>query len=162
MGIFYVHDPIADPFAHGKGELFVEPAAKGAVFLEDAPEFGGDDGDAFCGVGFDAEVGGVAGGGVGSGLHGLFDEHRVIALASGENGSAKFEAVDFALDADFSAGSPGFRDVERDADNDPAEARVQYALEGGFEGFGDELELGLHRLLPGKITLWREKLETRN
>src|SRR5713226_2005738 len=59
-GIFYVDDPIANPLAHGKGELVVEPAAEGAVLVEDALEFGGDDGDAFCGVGFDAELGGAA------------------------------------------------------------------------------------------------------
>jgi len=50
LGAFYIGDPIANPLAHGEAEL-VEPAAEGAVFVENAMEFGGDDGDAFCGVG---------------------------------------------------------------------------------------------------------------
>jgi len=56
-GVFYIDDPIADPLAHGKSE-FVEPAAEGAVFVKDALEFRGDDGDAFCGVGYEAEMDG--------------------------------------------------------------------------------------------------------
>ncbi len=132
-GVFYVGDPIADPFAHGKREL-VKPTAEGAIFVEDALEFSGDDGDPFCGVGFEAELGGVAQGGVGAGLQAFVDEHAVKALASGENGSAKREAVDFAFDPDLGAGSPDFRDVERDADNDPVESRGD-TLERGFEGF---------------------------
>jgi len=55
----------------------------------------------------------------------------VIALAGGEDGSAKRETVDFAFDSDLGAGSPDFRDVERDADNDPAESRGD-ALESGL------------------------------
>src|SRR5437588_1089040 len=141
-GVFYVDNPIADPLAHGKGEL-VEPAAEGAVFVEDALEFGGDDGDAFCGVRFEAELDGLAEGGVGSGLHAPFDEHAVIALAGGEDGRAKCEAVDFAFDSDLAAGSPHFRDVERDADNDPAESR-RYALESGLKDFRDSFRTFLH------------------
>jgi len=141
-GVFYVDDPIANPLAHGKGEL-VEPAVEGAVFVEDALELGGDDGDAFCGVGYDAELRGVAEGGVGADLHASFDEHAVVALAGGEDGSTKGEAVDFAFDSDLGAGSPDFRDVERDADNDPVETRGD-ALERGLEGFRDWFGLGLH------------------
>src|SRR5882762_172459 len=141
-GVFYIDDPIADPLAHGKSE-FVEPAAEGAVFVKDALEFRGDDGDAFCGVGYEAEMDGFAEGGVGSGLHAPFDEHAVIALAGGEDGSAKRETVDFAFDSDLGAGSPDFRGVERDADNDPAESRGD-ALESGFEGLGDKFGLRLH------------------
>src|SRR6267378_2682808 len=142
MRVFYIDDPIADPLAHGKSE-FVEPAAEGAVFVKDALEFRGDDGDAFCGVGYEAEMDGFAEGGVGSGLHAPFDEHAVIALAGGEDGSAKRETVDFAFDSDLGARSPDFRDVERDADNDPAESRGD-ALESGFEGLGDKFGLRLH------------------
>jgi len=138
-GILYANDPIADPLAHGKAKL-VEPAAEGAVFVEDAVEFGGDDGNAFCGVGHEAELCRFADAGVGAGLHTPFDEQAVIALAGGEDGSAKGEAVDFAFDANLGACPPDFRDVEGDADNDPVESRG-YALEGGFERFGDEFGL---------------------
>src|SRR5205807_848383 len=121
FGTLYGDDPIANPFAHGKAEC-VEPAAEPAVFFEDALEFGGDDGDAFCSVRFEAEVGGVADGDVAAGLQTLFDDHALVALAGGEDPSAKREAVDFAFDADFGARSPGFSDVERDADKNKVEA----------------------------------------
>src|SRR5438552_7384763 len=87
FGAFYADDPIADPFAHGKAEC-VEPAAEPAVLLEDALEFSGDDGDAFCSVRFEAKVRGVADGGVAPGLQTLFDEHALVALAGGEDPSA--------------------------------------------------------------------------
>src|SRR5260370_611788 len=58
-GIFYVDDPIANPLTHGVVEM-VEPAAEGAVFVEDALEFPGDGDDAFCGVGFEVEESGIA------------------------------------------------------------------------------------------------------
>src|SRR5690348_15424210 len=67
FGALYGDDPIADPLAHGKAKC-VEPAAEPAVLLEDALEFSGDDGDAFCGVRFEAELGGVANRGVAAGL----------------------------------------------------------------------------------------------
>src|SRR5580693_795344 len=66
-----------------------------------------------------------------------------MAFAGREDGSAKCEAVDFAFHSDFSPGSPDFRDVERDADNDPAEARVQ-AFEDGFKAFHDRFGIFLH------------------
>src|SRR6266446_376453 len=121
FGTFYADDPIANPLAHGEAEL-VEPAAEGAVFVEDALEFGGDDGDALGGVGFEAEVCGVSDGDVAAGLQTIFDKHALVALAGGEDPSTKREAVDFAFDADFGARSPNFGDVERDADCDEVEA----------------------------------------
>jgi hypothetical protein len=120
FGALDLRDPIADPLAYGKGEL-VEPAAEGAVFVEDALEFSGDGDDAFFGVGLEAELRGVAVRGVRASLHALVDEQAVIALAGGEEGSAKREAVDFAFDSEPAAGSPDFGDVERNADDDPAE-----------------------------------------
>src|SRR5439155_25027901 len=111
IGAFYADDPLADQLENGKRE-FVEPAAEGAVLLEDALEFGGNDGDAFSGVRFEAEVRGVADGGVAAGLQTLFDEHALVALGGGEDPSAKRKAVDFAFDADFGARSPNFSDVE--------------------------------------------------
>src|SRR5712691_7712579 len=101
----------------------------------------------------------VADGRVGAGLHALLDEHAVIALAGGEDGSAKRETVDFALDADVAAGSPSFGDVERDADNDPAEPRG-YGLESGFEGFGHKFGLRFHGESAGKDNIVAG--ETRN
>src|SRR5438477_108290 len=121
FGTLYGDDPIANPLAHGKAEC-VEPAAEPAVLLEDALEFGGDDGDAFCGVRFEAKVRGVADGDVAAGLQTFFDEHALVALAGGEDRSAKREAVDFAFDADFGARSPNFSDVERDANKNKVEA----------------------------------------
>ena len=141
-GVFCVGDPIANPLADGVGEL-VEPAAQGAVLVEDAVKFDGDGGDALCGIGLDAEPRRFAEGGVCAGLHTLFDEHAVVALAGGEDGGAKREAVDFAFDPDLGAGSPHFRDVERDADNDPVESRGD-ALEGGFKEFRDSFRTFLH------------------
>src|SRR5437667_5639216 len=105
FGALYGDDPIADPLAHGKAEC-VEPAAEPAVLLEDALEFGGDDGDAFCGVRFEAEVGGFADGGVAAGLQTLFDEHALVAIGGGEDPGAKRKAVDFAFDAVYGARSP--------------------------------------------------------
>ncbi len=104
---------------------------------------------------------GVADGGVAAGPQTLFDEHAVIALAGGEDPSAKRKAVDFAFDADFGARSPNFSDVERDADKNPVESRRD-ALERGFEGFGHKFGFRFHGSLREKITLWREKLEIRN
>src|SRR2546426_9478709 len=63
FGAFYADDPMADPCAHGKAKL-VEPVVEGAVFVEDALEFGGDDDDAFCSVRFQAELGSFTQGGV--------------------------------------------------------------------------------------------------
>src|SRR5258708_20476312 len=143
----YVDDPIANPFAHGRGEM-VEPAAEGAVFIEDALEFNGDDSDAFCGIGFEAEVRRVADGRVAAGLQTLFDEHALVTLAGGEHRSAKRKAVDFAFDADFGAGSPDFSDIKRDTDNDPVEFRGD-ALERSFEGFRDWFGFRIHGDLPG-------------
>src|SRR6267378_3863121 len=120
LGVFDVGDPIADPLAYGKGEL-VEPAAEGAVFVEDALEFGGDDDDAFFGVRFEAELCGVAGRGVRSSLHALVDGQAVKTLAGGEKRSPNGEAVDFALHSEPGACAPDFRDVERNAHDDPAE-----------------------------------------
>src|SRR5713101_1279413 len=151
-GVFNIGNLMAEPLAHGKGEL-VEPAAEGAVFVEDAPEFGGDDGDAFCGVGFEPELRHIAGRGVGASLHAIVDEQAVEALAGGEDGSAEREAVDFTFDSDLAAGSPYFRDVKRDGDNDPAEFRV-HALERGSEGFHGWFGCWLH---GGEKNLEREE-----
>jgi len=79
----HVGDQVGDPLASGVVEL-VEPAAEGAVFVEDSLKFRGDGGEAFFGVGLEAEVRGVAGGGVRAGLHALVDQQVVIALAGGE------------------------------------------------------------------------------
>jgi len=81
-----LNDPIADPLAHGKSE-FVEPAAEGAVFVKDALEFRGDDGDAFCGVGYEAEMDGFRRGpALAPVCMLLLMRHAVIALAGGEDG----------------------------------------------------------------------------
>src|SRR5437016_2696524 len=119
-GIFDVGDPIAAPFAYGKGEL-LEPAAEGTVFVEDALEFGGDGCVAFFGVRFEAELRGVAGRGVRSSLHALVDGQAVKTLAGGEKRSPNGEAVDFALHSEPGACAPDFRAVERNAHDDPAE-----------------------------------------
>ena len=149
---------MTEPLAHGKGEL-VEPAAEGAVFVEDALEFGGDDGHAFCGVGFEAELDGVANGSFGASPQTLVDEHAVVAFAGGEDRSAKGEAVDFTFDPDLAAGSPDFPDVEGDADKDPVESRRD-ALESGLEGFGDKFGLRFHGESAGKDNIVAG--ETRN
>ena len=159
----YLDDPIADPLAYRRREL-VEPAAEGAVFVEDALEFWRDAGDVFCGVGYEAEVRGIAQERVGSGLHAFFDEHAVIALGSGKDRRAKGEAVDFALDADVAASSPDFRYVKGNADNNPAESRGD-GIEDGFEGFRDGLKfwLGLHgEVLREKIAPWGRNAEIGN
>src|SRR6266568_7643683 len=121
-GIFYVDDPIANPLTHGVVEM-VEPAAEGAVFVEDALEFPGDGDDAFCGVGFEVEESGIARSSVRAGLHAFVDEQVVIALAGGEERGAKGEAVDFALYSEHAAGSPDLWDVEGDADDHPSQVR---------------------------------------
>src|SRR6266404_1445608 len=127
----------------------VEPAAEGAVFVEDALEFRRDAGDRFCRVRHQAEVRRVARGGVATGLQTLFDEHALVALAGGEDPSAQREAIDFAFDSDLGAGSPHFSDIERNADNDPVELRG-YAFERGFEGFGHKFGLRFHGESRGK------------
>src|SRR6266478_1735460 len=144
----------------------VEPAAEGAVFVEDALEFRRDAGDRFCRVRHQAEVRRVARGGVGTSLYALFDEHALIALAGGEDPSAKREAIDFAFDSDLGAGSPHFSDIERNADNDPVELRG-YALERGFEGFGHKFGLRFHGESAGKDNIVagetrNQRLEIRN
>jgi hypothetical protein len=73
----------------------------------------------------------------------------VVTLAGGEQTAAKREAVDFAFDSDFAAGSPDFGDVKRDADKDQVESRRD-ALERGFEGFRDKFGLRLHAGFAGK------------
>jgi len=120
LGVFYVDDPIADPLANGEGQL-VEPAAEGTVFVEDALEFRGYGGDAFIGVGFEAELRGVAGRDVRASLYALVDGQAVKTLAGGEKGSPNSEAVDFALHSEPGACAPDFWDVDRDAHDDPAE-----------------------------------------
>ena len=164
-GVFNIGNLMAEPFAHGKGEL-VEPAAERAVFVEDALEFRRDGGDLFCRVKYQAEVRRVADGGVGAGLQTLFDEHGLVALAGGEDPSAKRKAVDFAFDADFGGRSPNFSDVERDADKNPVESRRD-ALESGFEGFGHKFGLRFHgesagkdNIVPGETR--NQKLKNRN
>src|SRR6267154_4550375 len=144
----------------------VEPAAEGAVFVEDALEFRMDAGYRSCRVRHQAEVRRVARGGVGTSLYALFDEHALIAIAGGEDPSAKREAIDFAFDSDLGAGSPHFSDIERNADNDPVELRG-YALERGFEGFGHKFGLRLHGESAGKDNIVagetrNQRLEIRN
>src|SRR5258708_22495266 len=114
----------------------VEPAAEGAVLVEDALEFGGDGDDAFCGVGFEVEESGIARSSVRAGLHAFVDEQVVIALASGEERGAKRETVDFALYSEHAAGSPDSWDIEGDAENHPTQVR-SHAFQPGFEGFRD-------------------------
>src|SRR6266403_260878 len=99
----------------------VEPAAEGTVFVEDALEFRGHGGDAFLGVRLEAELRNRAGARGGAGLHALVDEQVVVTLAGGEERGAKGEAVDFPFHLQHAARSPDFGDVERDADDNPAE-----------------------------------------
>src|SRR5260370_38909778 len=119
-GVFNIGNLMAEPLAHGKGEL-VEPAAERAVFVEDVLEFRRDGGDRFCRVRHQAEGRGVADGGVGAGLQPLFDQHALVALAVGEDPSAKRKAVDFAFDAAFGARSPTFRNAHPNAVKNPAQ-----------------------------------------
>src|SRR5713101_531861 len=157
-GVFNIGNLMAEPLAHGKGEL-VEPAAEGAVFVEDALEFPRDGGDRFCRVRHQAEVRRVADGGVAAGPQTLLDEHALVAPAGGEHPSVKWKAVDFAFDADFGARSPNFSDVERDADKNPVESRGD-ALESGFEGFGHKFGHRFYGESAGKDNIVEG--ETRN
>src|SRR2546426_2013508 len=79
---FFADYPIANPFAHGKAKP-VEPAAEGALFVEDALEFGGDDGDALFSVRFPAGLGGFAHGGGAAGPEPVCDKQAVGNLAAG-------------------------------------------------------------------------------
>src|SRR5208282_6136567 len=63
-----------------------------------------------------------------------------FTLACGKERGAKGEAVDFAFHAEHAACSPNFLDVERNADDDPAEIRSE-AFERCFERFSDWLGL---------------------
>jgi len=65
-------------------------------------------------------------------------------LLVGKTGSAKRETVDFAFDSDLGAGSPDFRDVERDADNDPSRVSREMRSRVALKGLGDKFGLRLH------------------
>src|ERR1700674_261529 len=131
---FRFGDPLGDVAAGGMIQLVI-PAAKRAIFAENALEFiRNGDGPLFA-VEFHLESGNVAFDGSRSFLHPLVDQQKVPALSGGKERSAERESVDFAFYFDLAAQPPGFGCIERYANDDPVQAGAQ-ALKLGLETLG--------------------------
>src|SRR5579863_1342502 len=145
---FHLQNPRANFPASRIVELF-EPAAQPAVFVEVAFELAGHSGLAFFRVWFESKVSDLARTGVGAGLHALVDEQSVTAFARRKERSAKSKSVNFALHPQLSAFPPDFRNIKRDANDYPPEARGR-TLEHGSERFRTLFAGCLHRGLPSR------------
>src|SRR5882762_6240665 len=134
----------------------VIPAAKRAIFVENALEFIGDGYGPFFAVQFHLKTGNASFDGSRSLLHPLINQQKVPALSGGKQRSAEGESVDFAFYFDLATQPPGLGCIERYADDDPVEAGAQ-ALEPGLETLGGGRGLGSggfrHGRTPGACIL---------
>src|SRR6266403_992738 len=131
VGAFGFGDPLGDVVTGGVIQSVI-PAAKRAIFTENALEFVGDGYGPFFAVQFHLKTSKAAFDRSRSLLHPFVNQQKMPALSGGKQRSAEGEPVDFAFYFDLAAQPPGLVGIERYANDDPVEAGAQ-ALKPGLE-----------------------------
>jgi hypothetical protein len=68
-------------------------------------------------------------------LHPLIDDHDVAALPGGEKSTPKREAINSSFDPESAPRAPNFTNLDRNANDDPIQARA-IAFQNGFKRLG--------------------------
>ncbi len=148
FGTLGIGDPLGNVVACGVIQ-FVIPAAKQAIFAENALELIGDGYGPFFAVEFHLETGNAAFDGSRSLLHSLVDQQNVPTLSGRKQRSTEREPVDFAFHFDLATRPPDFGCIERHVDNDPIEAGT-HAFKPGLEALRGGRGLGFRGFRHGR------------